>query len=264
MQASFEESKLENESLKTENKSLENENESLKTENESLKTENESLKTENESLKTENESLKTENESLKTENESLKTENESLKTENESLKTTLEESKTENTSLKTSLDESSATLESLKSSEEALKKELESTLDSLNVSSQKCIELENELKATRQFEHSDPDAHSDFLGRSSLSISIDSSLSDRSSQIISSLQKENQELNKRVVDLIVARETALKSVQLLESKITFLQNDLSFRQSENTTLATYLEEKNKLVGQLRGQLAAHGILYNCL
>ena len=89
---------------------------------------------------------------------------------------------------------------------------------------------------------------------------MSSSLSDCSSQIIASLQKENQELNKRIVDLIVARETALKSVQLLESKITFLQNDLSYRQSENTTLASYLDEKNKLVGQLRGQLAAHGIL----
>ena len=149
----------------------------------------------------------------------------------------------------------------MKSSEAALKKELESAQDSLNSSSQKCLELENALKAARECEHSDPDALSDFLGRTSLSISVNSSLSDRSSQIIASLQKENQELNKRVVDLIVARETALKSVQLLESKITFLQNDLSYRQSENTTLASYLEEKNKLVGQLRGQLAAHGILW---
>ena len=183
-----------------------------------------------------------------------------MKKENEMMQASCEELKSENASLKRSLEESNSTLQTLKSSESALKKELESTLDSLNLSSQKCSELETRLKAAGEVNHSDPDSLSDVLGRSSVSIAVDSSISDRSSYIIDSLQKENQELNKRVVDLIVARETALQSVQLLESKVTFLQNDLSFRQSENSTLATYLEEKNKLVGQLRGQLAAHGIV----
>ena len=261
LRSSYEESKLENESLRNEMESLKSELESLKDENESLRNSLETLNSTIESLKNENESLRNSLETLNSTIESFQSSEDTLKNENASLQRSLEEMKRDNDSLKKSLDESNSSLDSLKSSEAALKKELESAQNSLNSSSQKCLELENALKAARQCEPSDPDSFSDLLGRTSLSISVNSSLSDRSSQIIASLQKENQELNKRVVDLIVARETALKSVQLLESKITFLQNDLSYRQSENTTLASYLEEKNKLVGQLRGQLAAHGILW---
>ena len=166
--------------------------------------------------------------------------------------------------MKSSLQDSNSTIDSLKSSESSLRKENNSLRLSLQSAQQNCTNFQMEYDKLRQTINNTLEADSELQDPSksnySLSIPLEQVFSDRSNEVIASLQQENQELNKRVVSLIISRETARKSVQLLESRITFLQNDLSYREKENATLAKYLEEKNKLVGQLRGQLTAQGIM----
>ena len=182
----------------------------------------------------------------------------------DSLKSSLQESNSTIDSLKSSLQDSNSTIDSLKSSESSLRKENNSLRLSLQSAQQNCTNFQMEYDKLRQTINNTLEADSELQDPSksnySLSIPLEQVFSDRSNEVIASLQQENQELNKRVVSLIISRETARKSVQLLESRITFLQNDLSYREKENATLAKYLEEKNKLVGQLRGQLTAQGIM----
>ena len=75
------------------------------------------------------------------------------------------------------------------------------------------------------------------------------------SLIIDSLRKENEMLNKRVLELIVARETAEKNAYSLQSTVHLLTNSLSLREKEIESLSRTIKDKSVLIGQLKSQLA---------
>ena len=81
------------------------------------------------------------------------------------------------------------------------------------------------------------------------------------------LRKENEDLRKRVLELIVSRENALKSVYNLQSQLSFKQCELTSCEHQIGVLSSYLEEKNREIGKLKGELCVLnsycvcGILY---
>ena len=75
---------------------------------------------------------------------------------------------------------------------------------------------------------------------------------------IQTLRAENQQLNARVLQLIVERENALKTTMSMESTVSFLRSDLASRDKQIAVLTQFLQEKNQLIGQLRGQLHSVG------
>ena len=68
------------------------------------------------------------------------------------------------------------------------------------------------------------------------------------------LRKENEDLRKRVLELIVSRENALKSVYNLQSQLSFKQCELTSCEHQIGVLSSYLEEKNREIGKLKGEL----------
>ena len=70
------------------------------------------------------------------------------------------------------------------------------------------------------------------------------------------LRQENEDLHNRVLELITGRENALKSVYSLESQLSFHKNELSSYEKQVATLTTSLNEKNREIGRLKGQLCA--------
>ena len=247
-------------SLQDSNSTIESLKSSLQESNSTIDSLKSSLQESNSTIDSLKSSLQESNSTIESLKSSLQESNSTI----DSLKSSLQDSNSTIDSLKSSLQDSNSTIDSLKSSESSLRKENNSLRLSLQSAQQNCSNFQMEYDKLRQTINNTLEADSELQDPSksnySLSIPLEQVFSDRSNEVIASLQQENQELNKRVVSLIISRETARKSVQLLESRITFLQNDLSYREKENATLAKYLEEKNKLVGQLRGQLTAQGIM----
>ena len=129
--------------------------------------------------------------------------------------------------------------------------ELEKRINEVSQLEERCNDLEKEIQVM---------VESKDVSCPSLPSVQSEELSPTKMIILESLQKENDSLHQRVLELIVTREKAEMNAHTHQSTISFLKSSLESREKEVETLSRFLKEKDILIGQLKGRLAVYNVL----
>lgn len=129
--------------------------------------------------------------------------------------------------------------------------ELEKKVDEVSQLEERCSYLEKEIQVM---------VKSKDMGSRSVPSVQPEELPPTKMIILESLQKENESLHQRVLELIVSREKAEMNMHSHESTISFLKSSIESREKEVETLSRFLKEKDVLIGQLKGRLAVYNVL----